>query len=508
MNISGIRRHFAGWREWEMNPIVVKELRQAVRSWAVTGMMLLFLAGLFIISAVFFVTGADSDPDEQMGSALFTAFAVVLAIASIFFIPLYMGIRVAAERQENNPDLFYVSTLSPARIILGKFLCGAYMVVLFFSACMPFMAFTNLLRGVDLPTVFFILFYLFLTVCGINMVAIFLGCLPVTRPFKVFFGIFGVIVSMYSIGAALSFTFRFMTLGIGSSMGGRDFWIGTFTAIAVYAAVTGLFYVMAVALVSPPSSNRALPVRVYITAVWLLTGLLTVAWVKKTGHSDAIIVWLNSVFYLLMLSLVVVVSNSDTLSNRVRRAIPAAPWKRLVAFLFFNGAAGGLVWVAAMTAASFLFSSKVSSVFPTYLVGHNEWLSQAAFAGYIFAYAMAAMFIHRTFFPRRPAKIAGLLTVFIIALCALTPSIFLFFLNQLTTFSIEHLELGNIINIFSMRDDGRLVIHFYFAMSLLAVTAVLNGRWFFKQLRNFVPAPKEAPPVIAYEPPPQIQPQP
>src|SRR5215469_1795482 len=295
MNITGIRSHFANWRDWELNPIVVKELRQAVRSWAVTGMLLLFLAGLFIISAIFFVTGADSDPDEQMGSSLFTAFAVVLAISSIFFIPLYMGIRVAAERQENNPDLFYVSTLSPARIILGKFLCGAYMVVLFFSACMPFMAFTNLLRGVDLPTVFFILFYQFLTVCGINMIAIFLGCLPVTRPFKVLFGIVGIIVSIWSIGAALTYTFRFMTLGIGSTMGGRDFWIGTFTAIAVYAAVTGLFYVMAVALVSPPSSNRALPVRIYTTVVWFLTGLLTLAWVKRTGP-NAMVVWLIPVF--------------------------------------------------------------------------------------------------------------------------------------------------------------------------------------------------------------------
>lgn len=499
MNISGVRSHFANWREWEMNPIVVKELRQAVRSWAVTGMLLLFLAGLFIISTVFFVSGADSDPDQQLGGDLFTAFAVILAIASIFFIPLYLGIRVAAERQENNPDLYYVSTLSPARIILGKFLCGAYLVVLFFSACMPFMAFTNLLRGVDLPTVFLILFYLFLTVCGVNMFAIFLGCIPTTRPFKVLFGIIGVNFLIFCTGQVLTYVFRFMSMGIGSTMGGREFWIAMLTAVTIYAAVTGLFYVMAVAMVSPPSSNRALPVRAYITVVWLLTGLLTVGWVAMTGHSDAINVWFYSFFYLLTLSLIVVVSNSDSLSNRVRRAIPQAPWKRFFAFLFFNGAAGGLLWAAAMLAATFLLSSRVSSAYPAYLPARNEWLSQGAFAAYIFAYASLALFIHRTFFPRRPAKITGLLAVFVIAVCALTPSIALFFLNELTTFSIEHLELGNIINIFSMRDDNRLIYHFYFALGCLGVTAILNARWFFRQLKNFVPPPKEAPPVIAYE---------
>jgi hypothetical protein len=382
------------------------------------------------------------------------------------------------------------------------------MVILFFSACMPFMAFTNLLRGVDLPTVFFILFYLFLTVCSINMFAIFLGCLPATRPFKVLFGILGIIFSIYSIAAVLSYVFRFMRMGIGSTMAGREFWIGMCTAVAVYAAVTGLFYVMAVALVSPPSSNRALPVRLYITVVWLLTGLLTAGWVIMTGYSDAIRVWFNSFFYLLMLSIIVVVGNSDSLSNRVRRDIPRAPLKRFFAFLFFNGAAGGLVWVAAMLAVTFLVSSKVSTRYSAYLAGRNEWLTQGAFAAYIFAYALTALFIHRTFFPRRPAKITGLLAVFVIGICALTPSIALFFLNELTTFSIEHLELGNIINIFSMRDDGRLIYHFYFSLGCLALIAVLNARWFFKQVRNFVPPPKEAPPVIAYVSGSQTEPQP
>ena len=500
MSLAGVRNHVANWRNWELNPIVVKELRQAVRSWAVTGMLLLFLTVLFVTSVIFFATqGTDADPDEQLGAELFSAFAVILAIASLFFIPLYLGIRVAAERQDNNPDLFYVSTLSPARIILGKFLCGAYMTVLFFSACMPFMAFTNLLRGMDLPTVFYILFYLFLTVCSFNMIAIFLGCLPASRPFKILAGIFGIAVSIYSIGVALSYVFRFMSLGIGTTMGSRNFWSGTLTTTAVGAAVTGLFYVLAVALVSPASSNRALPVRIYVTVIWLLTALLDVAWLGKTRHSDALGAWTIPVFILLLFSLVVVISNTDAMSNRVRRSIPRAPWKRFFAFLFYNGAAGGLVWVAVMMAGTFLFSYEIASLYPAYFArSADQFLALGAFAVYAFAYAMTALFVHRAFFRHRPAKIAGLLAVFITAACALAPSIVLFFLNELTTFSIERLELGNVFNIFVMRDDGRLIYHFYFALCWLAVIAALNMRWFFKQIRNFVPPPKDAPPIIAY----------
>jgi hypothetical protein len=500
MRLGDVRNHFAGWRSWELNPIVVKELRQAVRSWTVTGMLLLFLAVLLIASLIFFgFQAADADPDERLGAEMFSAFAVILAVASLFFIPLYLGIRVAVERPENNPDLLYVSTLSPARIILGKFLCGAYMAVLFFSACMPFMAFTNLLRGVDLPTVFFILFFLYLTVCAFNMVAIFFGCIPATRPFKAFFGLIGIIASLFLVGSVVNYALMFMNFGVGTTMGGRDFWIGTLTIVAIGAAVTGLFYVMSVALVSPPSSNRALPVRIYITSIWFLSGLLVTVWLARRGRSDPFHTWTVPMFILLLLSLLVVISNSDTLSHRVRRAIPRAPWKRFFAFIFFNGAAGGIVWVAAMMAVTFLASIKVFSRFPAAITARgDDWLSLGAFAIYAFAYALTALFIHRTFFPHKSQKIAGLLAVLITAVCALTPTIVLFFMNKLTWNSIEHLELGNVFNIFSMRDDGRLIDHFYFALCWFAVIAALNARWFFRQLRNFVPPPKEAPPVIAY----------
>jgi len=137
--IGKLRAHFTNWREWELNPIVIKELRQGVRSWSVTGMLMLFLVVLFIASLGFLITESfDVNVNMGLGGTMFSSFMVILAGASVFFIPLYTGVRVAAERQENNPDLLYVTTLSPARIIFGKFLCSAYIVVLFFSACMPF----------------------------------------------------------------------------------------------------------------------------------------------------------------------------------------------------------------------------------------------------------------------------------------------------------------------------------------------------------------------------------
>src|ERR1700748_347798 len=97
------KSHFLNWREWELNPIVIKELRQAVRSWAVTGMLILFLSVLFIVSLGFLVTESFIvDRELRLGGSMFSAFAMLLAVASVIFIPLYVGVRVGAERMDNN----------------------------------------------------------------------------------------------------------------------------------------------------------------------------------------------------------------------------------------------------------------------------------------------------------------------------------------------------------------------------------------------------------------------
>jgi hypothetical protein len=497
-----LKSHFTNWREWELNPIVIKELRQAVRSWAVTGMLMLFLTVLFITSLVFLV-GQSFEVSEnmQLGGSMFSAFMVILAGASIFFIPLYVGVRVAAERQENNPDLLYVSTLSPVRIVFGKFLCGAYMAVLFFSACMPFMAFTNLLRGVDLPTVFVVLALLFLVVCAANMVAIFLACLPMSKPFKFLFIIYGIFQSFGIISALIGTSFVMMRSGMGAMMSGKDFWIEVATTVGIGAALTGLLFVLTVALVSPPSANRALPVRIYFTAIWLGGGLLAFSWVAQTGEGGLILSWTYPAFAMLVLALLVTISNSDQLSQRVRRTIPQAQWKRVLAFIFFNGAAGGLVWVAALMAATILITNEVVAMFPKSYVAttaNEHWFVTTT--AYAFAYALTALFIHRRFFAHRPPKLTGLLAVLLAGAWAIVPSIVLFFLNQLSWKSVEGLQLGNVFNVAFLREDSQLLDHLYFACGWLLVMLVINAKWFVRQMKNFQPpvpvTPENSPPVL------------
>lgn len=498
-----LKQRFTGWREWELNPVVVKELRQAVRSWAVTGVLLLFLTVLFIASIVFLVSQSmEETVDEQLGGSMFEMFDALLAGASILFIPLYTGLRVALERQESNPDLLYVSTLTPGQIIRGKFLCGAYVTLLFFSACMPFMAFTNLLRGVDLPSVFFILFVLFLAVCALNQLAIFLACLPLTKPFKILLGLYVFFQSFWFIVLLVTGAFSMMRSGVGAMMAERNFWITTATVLGVGLAAVGLLYFLSVALISPPSANRALPLRTYVTVIWVLGALLTLAWVWRAKDARLILTWTWPTFILMLLALLVTISNSDQLSRRVGRRIPQSPFGRVPAFIFFNGAAGGLVWVALVLALTYLGTREVLALGKTWIpattvpvVEDRHWF--VATAAYAFAYALTALFIHRKFLPKRPPKIAGVLAILLVGVWAIMPTVVLFFLNHLSWKSVEGLQLGNIMNVFYLREDEHRSYHVIFALVWLAVMLALNAKWFFTQAKNFRPPPPEQPPILA-----------
>lgn len=513
MSVTTLKHHLLNWREWELNPVVVKELRQAVRSWAVTGMLMLFLVVLFGTSLIFLVSqsfGASINP--RLGGDIFQAFIAILTGASMAFIPIYVGVRLAAERQESNLDLLYTSTLTPGRIIRGKLFCGIYVTLLFFSACMPFMAFTNLLRGVDLPTIFLLLVFLFLAVCAAIQVAIFLACLPLSKPFKILLALFGLLGASWMVAPLVFFSWELMRSGLGAMIGGRGFWTGFATTVGIGLAAVVLLYLLSVALISPTSANRALPLRVYLTVIWLLSGLLSFYWAWKEAAAQAVLPWAILMGLALILAVIVIISSHDELSLRVRRRIPHHPMKRAFAFLFYNGAAGGLVWAALLLTATLGISLTALAWSPLWISKTHTltsedfttfWTMSTATVLYTFAYALTALWLHRTFCRRRPPKLAGVFAILLPAALALIPNLVLFLFNRLSWKAIEGLQLGSMFNVYALRDEGDRMYHLICAGCWLLVVMVLNAKWFMRQVKNFQPldrAPANPPPA----PPPLL----
>jgi hypothetical protein len=271
------------------------------------------------------------------------------------------------------------------------------------------------------------------------------------------------------------------------------------TGGVIISAAGGLFFVLSVALISPPSANRALLPRIYITVLWLLSGLVTLGWAWHEKEPGIIFVWTVIMTVLLVASLVVTVSNSDHLSIRVRRKIPASSLPKTVAFFFYNGAAGGLLWVGSLLALTFIATEEFFTAVPS--VSGDSSLSEfeqiyPPMMIYVFAYALTGLFIHRKFLSRRSPKFAGILAVFVAGLAAIGPNLVLFFLNRLSWSSVEKVQLGSAANVMISRDAGERMSHLIFASAWLLLMVFLNAKWFIAQAKNFRRPPAIVPPTL------------
>jgi hypothetical protein len=493
--------------EWALNPVVIKELRQAMRSWFITGSLLLFLSALLIFMVIYLVNSTiRSAAVNAIGREAFWFLLAILTGACAFFIPVYTGTRLALERREDNLDLLYVTSLSPHRIILGKMLCGVYLVLLLFSASLPFILLTNLLRGIDLRTIVLSLGFLFAYVCLILELAILIGCLRVSALFKALLGL----LALWPLaGMTAAFTMSFAARGSGMSpvavFGTPSFRVGTVVVVLFLAALVWL-HLCSVALISPRSMNRAFPLRLYSTWVWLGSGVYCVYESFRLSSADAMIGWLLFGLVLGTVALVVGVSSDDPLSFRIRRQIPRSRDLRALAFPFFSGAGSGVLWALGLVAATLGIGLWMFN-------RHQEWVASGKtavtaldlgfmlkFVGtgvYICAYLLTGLFIQRRFFSRRKPVLAGIIGFAIPTAFALGPMLLLFLADRLSWRVLEELQLGNVFNLLAVDPGDWTHPHFLFSGAWWATALALNAAWFVRQWRAFQPLESQRQPPPA-----------
>lgn len=507
----------SNWRTWEPNPIVVKELRQAVRSWAVTGMLMVFLAVLFIVVVLHLLGQSfQISPNQALGRDIFMWFLGGVTVVGFILVPTYVGGRLTAERQDGNVDMLYITTLSAARIIRGKLLCGTYLVLLFFSVCAPFMVFTNLLRGIDLPTVFVLLVMAFLLSILSLQAAIFLSCLPASKGLKILVGLPAGGFMVGQVGMMIGLSVELMREGVGSRLGTWNFWGPALSLLFIGLLLFGFLHLAAIALISPASANRALPLRSYVTGALLLTFVVAVIWAVRDSHAGPVMAWASFATAVLVLALLISVAEGDDQSVRIRRTIPESGAKRAAAFFLFSGTAGGLAWTVLLAAITMPLTGVLTEsnlLDPLLLLlpgsgtirrpGFSTGESFTRFLSTVFLYALAysllGAFIHRRFQPNRPPIFAAMTAVALPALWAIVPKLVLFFLNKLSLDILQERHLGDIFNVFAMKDRSFIIDHQLCALALVAIGVVLNLRWFLAQRAAFQPLRRETLPVV---PPP------
>jgi hypothetical protein len=475
-----------------INPIVVKELRQAVQSrFVIATLLTLLLVQLIAIGFYILASGASLYGFDAGRQAFMMLFGI-LQVIGVVFVPLYTGARLAAERSDINVDLLFITTIKPRSVIAGKMFAAMTLTAMIYSACMPFMAFTYFLRGIDLPSIFISLVVGFATVVACAQGAVFVACIPVNRAFKIIFGLIALIIfGMIYIG-----TMVWVNEIVGRGVAGGDFWQIITVMSLIIGFLIGLFFVISVALIMPVASNRALPVRLFITAAWLLGGVAAGAGSLIEKYNWPVVLWLVAFEIVFALALFASVSERDRQGGRVLRSIPKSLPGRAQAFFFFSGAANGVAWASVMIVLTLAGAWVWVKSFP---LQHNvgELVDSAKWMGgmclYFFCYAMTGAMLRRFLFSRVATELTWLIGFSLLLVGSVTPFLIgyvAFFNDQWWS---EDLGAWWIGNPFVWNYKGHRMLYASVAGVWAALVAAISLPWFIERVKNFRRAAPAAP---------------
>lgn len=486
-----------------INPIVVKETRQAVNSRLVAGFLLVFLAVQLVVMVVVLTGREFGNPDDlnlRAGRELFTFVQGILLGTCMILIPTLTGVRLAVERSDVNVDLLFISSLTPRAVIAGKTIAAAALALLIFSACAPFMTFAYVMRGLDVPTILVVLIADYMAVLAATALALFLAAVPANRVLRAFLGVVGFAVTCYLGAGLLSVSSEFLRGGAGLDMSSWEFWLGYAGLVGFLLGIIGLLFVWAVALISPPAANRAFAVRVYTLGFWLATAVGFGVWSLHLKHPEPMMVWGLLGCLLFSLHMVIAVCERDELGTRVTRRIPRNLLLRMLVFPMYSGAAGGLafaVFGAALTALG--VAAWYAIVPPTRLYGaENEPAIVAALvAAYTYCYCLTAAGVRRLL-PNTSFRIGytWIIGGLLFGLGCTIPYIIRYGLfDSRSRYNDEMigLYLTNPVVMIddSLRRNSHLTLTVVFLAFWGALITLINLPWLIRQMANFRPPERE-----------------
>ena len=329
-----------------INPVILKELRQAVRSRAILAFIGTFLAVLFISCLITVSAAAKSKTPETYGDDLFAWLREACSFVVTVIIPFLVMNRTANERHGGAAGVLGLTLLTPSQWADGKAVSATISSAMFIAATLPFVTLAYLLRGLDLskvllfPPLFLALAFLF------NYLAVFFGSLRINAICK---------RVLFCCILILGFISQFRDMGINDLL--RDFLNEILKAfhhptamLAVSIIVFGcaiaslLFRSAAIARLSPLNFNFRGGVRrtVLIAVLVMFTVFGLAAW--RTGDNNALAAFAFMAFPAFFALAFFESALPAGYSRRVRAEIASSRLRRATQYLFFTGSENGLVF--------------------------------------------------------------------------------------------------------------------------------------------------------------------
>lgn len=229
-----------------LSPILVKELRQGIRSHLFTGGFLLIQTLLFFFG-LSLVSSEQMRLDPSFGTGIFW---VMLAIPLLLLVPGTASHSVEREITGRTLELLLLTRLSAYRIVLGKWMSAVVQNALILSTVLPYLMLRYFLGGVDLWLELKLFAGVFVASALLAGIAMGLWSVSISRWAKV-----GVVIVLLWVVPWLLAAFFMPHGGIGRAGGGG-------LLVWVYGGVITLIMLdTAAARLAPPAENHTTRVR-------------------------------------------------------------------------------------------------------------------------------------------------------------------------------------------------------------------------------------------------------
>lgn len=328
----------------KLNPIVVKETRQALKSrqFVSTFSVLLCAAlGWTVVGSLMQMPQIYTTPSAPR---LLIGYYVVLAIPLLLVVPLAAYRSLEGEIDDGTLELLSITTLSPWQIVLGKLASASLQTVLYFVALFPCVAYAYTLRGVDLPTTLLMVGTLVVTAMLLTIIALFLAPLARTRTGRI-----GTLLTVMLILVTAEYAVAFMVIGMimyGNPLSTAWTVYLAVSTIVIGLAVGNLLLTATAAQLTPESENRSTSLRLSLLLLVSVTIGVAAYGMQTLGRDSPgpYLVLSMSLAVIWIFSSSLMVAESPIMTPRIRRELPSSFLARLTLTWVTPGPGTGLIF--------------------------------------------------------------------------------------------------------------------------------------------------------------------
>ena len=332
-----------------LNPILVKEARQALKSnqFLITFTLLLACGwGWSLLGVMLRMPEIQWLPS---GSEMMTGYFLVLIVPMFIIVPFAAFRSLAAEREDGTFELMSITNLTARQIVVGKLCSSVLQMMVYYSALSPCIAFTYLLRGIDVITICFILYYTLVISVMLSIFGLLVATLTRARHWQVLLSVVLIVILFIVTWIWAAFTLE-AVLWRGSlfRMQSTEFWLVQAVLLTVYGSFAVLGVQAAAARITFASDNRSTAMRITILvqfamyAGWWL-GLMTMNDQRLETEGLSVCVMMASLYAGVVGALLI--GESPQLSPRVIRTLPVSVLGRIARAAYSPGSGTGYVFI-------------------------------------------------------------------------------------------------------------------------------------------------------------------